>query len=182
MISYFAMATGQGITYVPTHYDGKAPQLHRVFRQVFYARKSTLLFGQMIIIASWCAEHGPLRPLPSPSASSPSISSPLSVSRPLISESAADITGYIDWLLTTPLLLISLAFLAGLSPIDGLLAIFFDVAMIVTGLLGGLTPARWHDGEAARWGFFGVSCVFFLGVWWVLLTNGVKGESSSHLI
>lgn len=48
--------------------------------------------------------------------------------------------------------------------------------MIVTGLLGGLTPARWHDGEVARWSFFAVSCAFFLGIFYVLITGGVKGE------
>lgn len=53
--------------------------------------------------------------------------------------------------------------------------------MIVTGLLGGLTPARWHDGEVARWGFFGVSCAFFLGIWYVLVINGAKGRSISFL-
>jgi len=81
---------------------------------------------------------------------------------------------YIDWLFTTPLLLVSLAFLAGLSPADTVLTILFDLGMIVTGLLGGLTPARWHDGEVARWSFFAVSCAFFLGIFYVLITGGVK--------
>jgi hypothetical protein len=40
MVSYFAMATGKGVTWVPTHYDGKAPQLHKVLREVYYARMS----------------------------------------------------------------------------------------------------------------------------------------------
>jgi len=122
MISYFAMATGHGVELVTTHWDGKAPEQHHLFRQVYYAR-------------------------------------------------------YIDWLFTTPLLLVSLAFLGGLSPADGLLAILFDIGMIVTGLLGGLTPARWHDGEVARWGFFAVSCAFFLGIWYVLVINGAKAAS-----
>lgn len=122
MVSYFAMATGKGVTWVPTHYDGKAPQLHKVLREVYYAR-------------------------------------------------------YIDWLFTTPLLLVSLAFLGGLSPFDGLIVILFDIGMIVTGLLGGVTPARWHDGEKARWAFFAVSCLFFLGIWYILLVNGAQAAA-----
>lgn len=86
-------------------------------------------------------------------------------------------TGYIDWLFTTPLLLVSLAFLGGLSPFDGIIVILFDIGMIVTGLLGGVTPARWHDGEKARWAFFAVSCLFFLGIWYILLVNGAQGMS-----
>jgi len=58
------------------------------------------------------------------------------------------------------------------------LVILFDVFMIVTGLLGGLVNARYADGERARWFFFAVSCVGFLGIWWVLITGGVKGESN----
>lgn len=72
--------------------------------------------------------------------------------------------------------MVSLAFLAGLSPADTVLTILFDIGMIVTGLLAGLTPARWHDGEVARWSFFGVSCAFFLGIFYILIFNGLQGE------
>ena len=88
----------------------------------------------------------------------------------------------IDWLFTTPLLLLSLAFLSGLSPYETTLAILADVFMIVTGLFASLVPARWAPGERARWGFFTVSCVAFLWIWWILITNGLKGESSGLLI
>lgn len=40
MISYFAMATGHGVELVTTHWDGKAPEQHHLFREVYYARKS----------------------------------------------------------------------------------------------------------------------------------------------
>jgi len=81
---------------------------------------------------------------------------------------------YIDWLITTPLLLLSLALLAGLSPADTVLVIFFDVFMVVTGLLGGLVNARYSTGERARWFYFAISCVAFLGIWWVLISGGAK--------
>jgi hypothetical protein len=38
-ITYLAMATGLGITFVSTHFDGKAPQLVHLFRQVYWARE-----------------------------------------------------------------------------------------------------------------------------------------------
>ena len=143
MVSYFAMATGLGQTFVPVHYHNSKASIVHLFRQVYWARKSA-------------HPHSYKR------ASSGLIFG----------------LGYIDWLFTTPLLLISLAVLAGLSPSDTLLAVLADVFMIVTGLMGGLVPARWAPGERARWGWFGVSCVGFLVVWWVLFTGGLKGESS----
>lgn len=84
----------------------------------------------------------------------------------------------IDWLLTTPLLLVSLGVLGGLSPYDTTLAILADIFMIVTGLLSSSVPARWASGERARWGFYAVSCVGFLMIWWILLTGGLKAARS----
>lgn len=39
MVSYFAMATGLGISYIPTKVDGANPENLHLFRQVYYARK-----------------------------------------------------------------------------------------------------------------------------------------------
>jgi bacteriorhodopsin len=39
MISYLAMATGFGSIFVSTHFDGHAPQLIHLFRQVYWARE-----------------------------------------------------------------------------------------------------------------------------------------------
>jgi bacteriorhodopsin len=79
-------------------------------------------------------------------------------------------------LFTTPLLLVSLGILAGLSPYDTLLTIIADVFMIVTGLLSSFVSARWASGEKAKWGFYAVSCIAFLYIWWLLVTGGLKGE------
>ncbi|KAK8854499.1 hypothetical protein IAR55_003237 [Kwoniella newhampshirensis] len=122
MISYFAMAAGLGISYVPIHNHGVQGSLHHLFRQEFWAR-------------------------------------------------------YIDWLFTTPLLLLSLCSLAGLSPATTLAVILTDVAMVVLGLLGSLVDARWKRGEATRWGFFTVSTAAFLIVWGILFTGGLKAAS-----
>ena len=85
--------------------------------------------------------------------------------------------GYVDWLFTTPLLLVSLAFLAGLSPADTVLVIAADVFMIVTGLFAGVVPGRMAFGERARWGWFAISCAGFLVIWYILIVGGMRGGS-----
>ncbi|TNY24233.1 hypothetical protein DMC30DRAFT_413466 [Rhodotorula diobovata] len=80
---------------------------------------------------------------------------------------------YIDWTITTPLLLLELALTTALplSQVFGL--IFFDIVMIITGLLGALTPTRY------KWGFFTFGCVAMLWIFWVLAVPARK--SASHL-
>ncbi|WVW85248.1 hypothetical protein I302_107286 [Kwoniella bestiolae CBS 10118] len=122
MVSYLAMATGLGVSFIPIANHGVQGSLHHFFRQLYWAR-------------------------------------------------------YVDWLFTTPLLLLSLASLAGLSPASTLAVILSDVFMIVTGLFSAITPARWAAGERARWGWFGVSSFAFLVVWGILLSNGLKAAN-----
>ena len=40
MVSYFAMATGLGISWIPTKVAGHNPENLHLFRQVYYARES----------------------------------------------------------------------------------------------------------------------------------------------
>jgi bacteriorhodopsin len=74
------------------------------------------------------------------------------------------------------LLLAGLALLSGLAPADALLAILTDIAMVVAAFLSADTPARWHSGERARWGWFALSSIAYLTVWAVFYTHGFKGE------
>jgi bacteriorhodopsin len=71
---------------------------------------------------------------------------------------------YADWLFTTPLLLLDLALLAGASRNTMATLVGLDVAMIVTGLLGGLTNrgALGLEAEAIRLIWWGVSSGFFV--------------------
>ncbi|BGP45109.1 hypothetical protein JCM10450v2_000926 [Rhodotorula kratochvilovae] len=80
---------------------------------------------------------------------------------------------YIDWTITTPLLLLELVLATGmpLSQIFGL--IFFDIVMIITGLLGALTASRY------KWGYFTFGCVALLWISYVLLFTARK--SAGHL-
>lgn len=54
---------------------------------------------------------------------------------------------YVDWSITTPLLLLDILLLAGLPVGDTLWIVFADLGMIVTGLFGALLPNRYKWGE-----------------------------------
>ena len=75
---------------------------------------------------------------------------------------------YVDWSITTPLLLIGLA-LTALGSLKGQVAligalILSDVFMILTGLFAGASPT----GSASKWIWYIVSCGFFLAVYYVI--------------
>ncbi len=75
---------------------------------------------------------------------------------------------YLDWSLTTPLLLIGLAFTAmgtlrGNSALVAA-AVGADIMMIVTGLFSGASPT----GSTAKWAWYLISCGAFVAVYYVL--------------
>jgi len=121
MVSYLAMATHSGFTFVHIHHQARGGQVH-FLRAVYWAR-------------------------------------------------------YLDWLLTTPLLLVSLGVLAGLSPADTLLAVLADIFMIVTGAISALKPSAWNGQARAKWAWYAVSCVAFLVVWITLFMGARKAAS-----
>lgn len=55
---------------------------------------------------------------------------------------------YIDWVITTPLLLLDLLLTAALPWTTILWVIFIDLVMIISGLVGALTPTSY------KWGYF----------------------------
>ncbi|KAF2969226.1 hypothetical protein GQX73_g4336 [Xylaria multiplex] len=65
---------------------------------------------------------------------------------------------YIDWAITTPLLLLELLLTAGVPTPTILATLLADVLMIVCGLIGALTQTRY------KWGFwtFGMAALFFI--------------------
>merc|ERR1712093_128757 len=70
---------------------------------------------------------------------------------------------YIDWFITTPLLLTELLLSTGM-PLSGIAAtIFFDIVMVVGGLIGALVPSVY------KWGFFAGSTVAMLAVFYSLM-------------
>ncbi|KZT61929.1 family A G protein-coupled receptor-like protein [Calocera cornea HHB12733] len=70
---------------------------------------------------------------------------------------------YIDWVITTPLLLMELLLGTGLPLSDIFVTVFMDIAMIIAGLVGALVPSTY------KWGYFagGMAALFF--IWYILL-------------
>jgi len=116
-LSYFAMATGHGVSYnkivINEEHDHVPDTTHVIFRQVFWAR-------------------------------------------------------YVDWVLTTPLLLLDLSILAGLNGGHILMAIIADVIMI----LAGLFSAFGTEGTPQKWGWYAIACISYLVVIWHLALHG----------
>jgi bacteriorhodopsin len=86
---------------------------------------------------------------------------------------------YIDWTITTPLLLLGLAWVAlgsiNRNPQAVLGLIVADVAMILTGVAAGATSG------AFKWFWFVISCIFFLAVLyliWVPLQSAARSGAA----
>lgn len=73
---------------------------------------------------------------------------------------------YIDWVITTPLLLLDLLLTAGLPTPTILITIFADEVMIVCGLIGALTRTSY------KWGFWTFGMIAFFYVIYNLLGTG----------
>ncbi|KAK4683811.1 hypothetical protein P7C73_g6409, partial [Tremellales sp. Uapishka_1] len=69
---------------------------------------------------------------------------------------------YIDWVITTPALLLELLLASGLPLSDIITLVFFDLVMIITGLVGSLIVSRY------KWGFFAFGNAALVYIWWVL--------------
>jgi halorhodopsin len=74
---------------------------------------------------------------------------------------------YLTWALSTPMILLALGYLADVDRGSLFIVIAADVAMCVTGLAAALITS----GVLYRWGFYVISCAFFLVVLYALLTE-----------
>lgn len=74
---------------------------------------------------------------------------------------------YVDWSVTTPLLLLDLALLAGLSGANIIVAIVADIIMILNGLFAALT-----SDVNAKWGYYAIAVISYLVVIYQLAING----------
>ncbi|KAF2140863.1 uncharacterized protein K452DRAFT_319172 [Aplosporella prunicola CBS 121167] len=75
---------------------------------------------------------------------------------------------YVDWSLTTPLLILDLCLLAGIDGAHTLMAIAADLIMILTGLFA----AFGHEGTPQKWGWYAIACISYLFVIWHLALHG----------
>jgi len=80
---------------------------------------------------------------------------------------------YVDWSLTTPLLLLDLAFLAGLNGANILVAVVADLIMVLTGLF-----AAYGVSEGQKWGWYAMACVAYLVIIYQLAIPGRRAVLS----
>ena len=79
---------------------------------------------------------------------------------------------YIDWTITTPLLLLELLLVTGLPLSDIFITIFADLVMIVTGLIGSLVASRY------KWGLYAIGCFAMFYVFYMLYFPGRVSSKS----
>jgi len=80
---------------------------------------------------------------------------------------------YVDWSVTTPLLLMDLAFLAGLNGANIVVAVVADVVMVLTGLF-----AAYGTEGAQKWGYYTMGCVAYLVIVYLLAIPGREAVRS----
>jgi len=80
---------------------------------------------------------------------------------------------YIDWALTTPLILLNLALLAGIDGCNILVALFADLVMVFTGWFFALAQTKQQ-----RWGWYAMSCVALLVIVYQLLMPGRRAVAT----
>jgi len=80
---------------------------------------------------------------------------------------------YVDWSVTTPLLLLDLAFLAGLNGSSIIIAIVADLIMVLLGLF-----AAFGANEGQKWGYYAMACAAYLVIVYQLAVSGRKTVSS----
>jgi len=74
---------------------------------------------------------------------------------------------YVDWALTTPLLILDLAFLAGMDGASILVAIATDEIMVLTGLF-----AAFGKTGGQKWVYYAIACVAYLVIVYLLAVSG----------
>lgn len=79
---------------------------------------------------------------------------------------------YVNWMLTSPLILINLALLSGLNGAHLVIAIFADLLMFVGGIFGTFAA---HDPR--RWVWFTITCLSYLTVVHQIAFNGRRAAS-----
>lgn len=80
---------------------------------------------------------------------------------------------YIDWTITTPLLLLELLLVSGLPLSTIFITVFFDIVMIICGLIGALVSSDY------KWGYYTMGCVAMFYVFYTIYGPGLK--SATHL-
>merc|ERR1712216_597756 len=91
---------------------------------------------------------------------------------------------YIDWVFTTPLLVLDLCLLGRAGADTTNLLLGMDVLMIVSGVTGTFLTGNVTDGDYRPWVFFALGCFFFLPIVYELgfgIPNKMKAPSAKSL-
>ncbi|KAK4936756.1 hypothetical protein LTR66_015292, partial [Elasticomyces elasticus] len=80
---------------------------------------------------------------------------------------------YVDWSVTTPLLLLDLCLMAGLNGTSILVAIIADIIMVLTGLF-----AAYGDKDSQKWGWYIWACIAYLVIVYQVAVNGKAAAQS----
>ncbi|KAI9825812.1 MAG: hypothetical protein M1832_000752 [Thelocarpon impressellum] len=80
---------------------------------------------------------------------------------------------YVDWSLTTPLLLLDLSFLAGLNGANILVTVVADLIMVLTGLF-----AAFGKTEGQKWGYYAIACIAYLVIIYQLAVAGRRNAAA----
>jgi len=84
---------------------------------------------------------------------------------------------YVDWSITTPLLLLDLCLLAGIDGAHTLMAIAADLIMILTGLFA----AYGSEHTIQKWGWYAIACIAYIFViWHVALHGSISAKSKGE--
>lgn len=81
---------------------------------------------------------------------------------------------YVGWALATPLVVLNLCLLAGVSGAHTLMALVANLIMV----LAGLFAAFGAEGTAQKWGWYAIACLSYLFVVWHVGLNGSRAASS----
>jgi len=77
---------------------------------------------------------------------------------------------HIDWILTSPLIILDLCLLAGVDGAHTLMAVAADLVMAFGGMFAGFG----HEKTAQKWGWFTIACVSYLFVIWHVGLHGTR--------
>jgi len=77
---------------------------------------------------------------------------------------------YVDWALTMPLLVLDLSLLAGIDGGHTLMAVTANVIMVLTGMFSAFGAPH----TAQKWGWFTISCISYVFVFWHVALHGTR--------
>lgn len=77
---------------------------------------------------------------------------------------------YVDWTITTPLLLLDLCLLAGVDGAHILMAVVADIIMVLSGMFAAFGDKH----NAQRWGWYTIACVSYVFVIWHVAIGGYR--------